>query len=121
MNKSPKIAKFSWGKITVEGNKTFKDVKLFPGGCCAWNWIETGTRHFPGVQYSDVQKLLDKGAEEIIFTRGVLGRLRIKDNTIKQLESEGITFHILKTKEAVKLYNKLIESKKVGALIHTTC
>lgn len=110
-----------WGKIEVEGFPSFKDVKLFPGSARVWNWQETGTEHFPGIQYSDVQELLDNNAKVVILSRGVLGRLKIQIGLTEKLESKGIIVHILKTKEAVKLYNDLSKSEKVGALIHTTC
>jgi len=118
---SPIITKLSWGKIEIDGNQVFKDVKLFPGGCREWNWQETGTSHSPGIQFSDVQELLDNGAKIIILSRGVLGRLKVQKEVVEKLESNGFTVHVLKTKEAVKLYNELLKTEKVGALIHTTC
>lgn len=121
IKKSPKITKLSWGKIEIDGNQVFKDIKLYPGGCREWKWQETGTEHSPGIQYSDVQKLLDYGAKVIILSRGVLGRLKVQEEVVEKLESAGIIVHILKTKEAVKLYNELLKTEKVGALIHTTC
>ena len=118
---SPKITKFSWGKIKIDGNQVFKDVKLFPGGCRKWNWRETGTKHSPGIQYSDVQELLDSGANTVILSRGVLGRLKVSIELVGKLETSGITVHILKTNKTVKLYNELLKTDKVGALVHTTC
>jgi len=118
---SLKITKLFWGKIEIDGNQVFKDVKLFPGGCRKWNWRETGTEHSPGIQYSDVQELLDNGANTVILSRGVLGRLKVSKVLIDKLVSDGITVHILKTNKAVKLYNELLKTEKVGALVHTTC
>jgi hypothetical protein len=118
---SPKITKLSWGKIEIDGNQEFKDVKLFPSGCREWNWRETGTEHSPGIQYSDVQELLDNGAETVILSRGVWGRLKVQKEIVEELKSNGFTVYVLKTKEVVKLYNELSNTKKVGALIHTTC
>ncbi len=118
---SPKITKLSWGKIEIDGNQLFKDVKLFPGGCRKWNWRDTGTEHSSGIQYSDVQELLASGSEIVILSRGVLGRLKVSKDLIDKLVSDGITVHILKTNKAVKLYNELLKTEKVGALIHTTC
>ena len=105
----------------MDGNQVFKDVKLFPGGCRKWNWRDTGTEHSPGIQYSDVQELLDNGANTVILSRGVLGRLKVSKELIDKLVSDGIIVHILKTNKAVKLYNELLKTEKVGALIHTTC
>ncbi len=118
---SPRVTKLSWGRIEIEGNLVFKDVKLFPGGCRQWNWRETGTEHYPGIQYSDIKELVENGAKTIILSRGVLGRLKVQRGVVEKLESDGFIVHVLKTKEAVKLYNDLSKSDAVGALIHTTC
>ena len=118
---SPRITKLAWGKIEIDGNKVFKDVKLFPGGCREWNWQETGTNHSPGIQYSDIQELLDNSVKVVILSKGVLGRLKVQKGVVEMLESADIKVYVLKTREAVKLYNELSKSKKVGALIHTTC
>ena len=99
---SPKITKLSWGKIEIDGSQIFKDVKLFPGGCRKWDWRETGTLHSPGIQYSDVHELVENGIEEIILTRGVLGRLKVQNETTKKLELDGIIVHVLRTKECCK-------------------
>jgi hypothetical protein len=37
------------------------------------------------------------------------------------LKEQRITAHVLPTKEAVALYNKLAETQSVGGLFHTTC
>ena len=118
---SPRVTKLSWGRIEIEGNLVFKDVKLFPGGCRQWNWRETGTEHSPGIQYSDVQELIDNNTKIVILSKGILGRLKVQKEVVEKLKLENIVVHKLKTKEAVKLYNKLSKSEAVGALIHTTC
>jgi hypothetical protein len=118
---SPRILNLDWGRIQIDGFGEFKDVKLYPGGARNWSWQETGTEHSPGVQFADVQELLDHGAEEVILTRGILGRLKVQHETVSKLEDMGITVHVLHTKEAVKLYNVLREEKKVGGLFHNTC
>ncbi|HNG96476.1 MAG TPA: hypothetical protein PLB32_26980, partial [Acidobacteriota bacterium] len=58
VKKSPRITQISWGHIEVEGLGAGKDFKLFPGGGREWDWNETGTRHVPGIQPTDVQELL---------------------------------------------------------------
>lgn len=119
---SPRILEISWGKLHVEGiNHPYKDAKLYPGGSQEWNWRETGTEHNPGVQISDVLELLDHGSEVVILSRGVLGRLRVQDETIKMLEDNEIKVYVLKTNDAVRLYNDLCRKMAVGALIHSTC
>ncbi len=122
MTQSPKITSLSWGVVKVEGfPNAFKDVKLFPGGAREWDWNETGTSHFPGIQLEDFEELLTHGATTLILSQGVYGRLKVAVHTLKILKEKGLEFHVLKTKEAVELYNQLRQKKPVGALIHSTC
>jgi len=118
---SPAIINHSWGQVEVKGFPSFKDVKLFPGGACNWDWRETGTGHANGIQPSDVAELLEQGAKIIILSRGVIGRLKVNQTTIQLLEKRGVEIHIHRTAKAIKVYNELRENNLVGALIHSTC
>ncbi len=120
---SPKIRKLSWGRIEVEGIEApFKDAKLFPGGAREWDWRETGADHRPGVQIADVEELVARGAEVVVLTRGMLGALQIRPETRRWLEERGIAYHIHRTAEAMKVYNRLAaEKRRVGGLFHSTC
>ncbi len=121
--KSPRILKVEWGLLEVEGQSgSFKDGKLFPGGAREWDWRETGTRHVPGIQPADIEELLQHGAHIIVLSQGMLGRLQVCAETLQFLQRNKIPFHVLKTKEAVALYNKLAaQNQPVGGLFHTTC
>ncbi|MGH3751008.1 MAG: Mth938-like domain-containing protein, partial [Micromonosporaceae bacterium] len=110
-----------WGLTVIEGVGEFKDAKLWPGGARAWDWTETGTRHVPGVQPGDVQELLDAGAEVLVISRGMDLQLQTSPDTLELLESLGMTVYVEETTQAVKRYNQLISSRRVGALIHSTC
>jgi hypothetical protein len=119
---SPRIAHLSWGRLDVEGEDgSFKDVKLFPGGAREWDWNETGTSHEPGVQPADVEELLDHGATVVVLGKGFYERLQVCRETLQELEERNVPVHVEQTEEAVRLYNELGKSKKVGALIHSTC
>jgi len=118
---SPRISDLSWGHIEVEGFGEFRDVKLYPGGAREWRWQETGTEHTPGVQFADVQELVENGVEVVVFSQGVYSRLKVQSETLNKLEDLGVESHVYKTSEAVEIYNKLREDKLVGGLFHTTC
>ncbi len=117
---SPQITSISWGILEV-GGASFKDAKLFPGGVREWDWSETGTRHNPGIQPADVEELLERGASTVVLARGFYGRLGVCRETLQMLEDRGVSVHVEHTEEAVRLYNGLRESERVGALIHSTC
>ena len=120
--RSPKITHLSWGRLEVEGqDSTFKDAKLFPGGARAWDWNETGTNHEPGIQPADVEELLERGATIVVLSKGFHERLGVTPETLRMLEERGVAAHVRQTEEAIRLYNELRETEKVGALIHSTC
>jgi hypothetical protein len=119
---SPRIASLSWGRLEVEGrDHPYKDAKLFPGGSRAWDWNETGTSHEPGIQPGDVEELLERGATVVVLSTGMYERLGVCPETLSLLKQRGVPVHVLKTEEAVKRYNELIETEAAGALMHSTC
>lgn len=120
--RSPLVTSLSWGRLEVQGqSRPFKDVKLFPGGAREWDWRETGTGHSPGIQPADVEELLDHGVEVVVLSRGMENRLGTCPETLGRLEARGIEVHVLPTPEAVGVYNRLAASRRVGALLHSTC
>jgi hypothetical protein len=118
---SPRVTGFSWGRLNVDGDRSFRDAKLFPGGAREWNWRETGTAHDPGIQPADIEELLEHGADVVVLSKGVMERLQICPETLEMLKNRGVAAHVLQTEEAVRLYNELRLSKRVGGLFHSTC
>jgi hypothetical protein len=120
--RSPRVNHLSWGRLEVEGVEgPFKDAKLFPGGARAWDWRETGTNHEPGIQPADIEELLEHGATAVVLSKGFNERLRVTEGALRMLEDRDVSAHVRQTEEAIRLYNELIETERVGALIHSTC
>lgn len=119
--RSPRITALAWGRIEVEGVGAFRDAKVFPGGAREWDWNETGTAHKPGIQPADVAELLDHGATAIVLSRGVLSQLHVSPQTLQLLAERHVRTHVLPTKKAVELYNRLRDREQVAGLFHTTC
>ena len=119
------ITDLSWGsmEVSIAGEKqVFKDCKIWPGGAREWRWDETGTHHTPGIQMADIEEILAHGIDELVLTRGVLGRLDVPAETEETLRKQGISYHIENTKKAVELFNDLVrEGKRVGGVFHSTC
>jgi hypothetical protein len=118
---SPRIAALAWGRIEVEGVGTFRDAKVFPGGAREWDWNETGTAHQPGIQPADVSELIDRGATTIVLSQGVLNQLHVCPQTLRLLAERQVRAHVLPTRQAVDLYNRLRDREQVAGLFHTTC
>lgn len=120
--RSPRITGLTWGRLEVEGREApFKDAKLYPGGSREWDWNETGTSHSPGIQPADVEELLEAGARTVVLSRGMIGRLEVRDDTLALLEERGVDVHVLKTEAAARRYNELAGEGPVGGLFHSTC
>ncbi|MDQ3508723.1 MAG: MTH938/NDUFAF3 family protein [Actinomycetota bacterium] len=118
---TPEITHVSWGKVETEDGLSVKDVKLFPGGAREWDWGETGTRHDPGVQFSDVEELLEHGAEVVVLGVGFHERLGVRGDVAAILKEKGVVVYVAQTGEAARLHNELRREEKVGTLIHSTC
>jgi hypothetical protein len=57
----------------------------------------------------------------VVLSKGFYERLQVCRETFRELEERDVTVHVEQTEEAVRLYNELGKSEKVGALIHSTC
>jgi hypothetical protein len=117
----PRIARISWGRMQVEGLGAGKDFKLYPGGGRAWDWAETGTRHWPGIQPADVEELVARGATTVVLSQGMNKQLRVHPDTCRYLEQRSITVHVAETREAVEIYNDLTAGTPAAGLFHSTC
>lgn len=119
------ITNLSWGtmEVSIDGEKqVFKDCKIWPGGAREWRWDETGTHHTPGIQPADIEEILTQDVDVLVLTRGQLGRLSISAKTEEELRKQGVSYHIEKTKKAVRLFNELSkQGKRVGGVFHSTC
>ena len=68
-----------------------------------------------------MQELLEHGATVVVLSKGFHERLEICQQTLRMLEDKNIPVHVLQSEKAVRLYNELRETDRVGALIHSTC
>ena len=120
--KSPVITHLEWGIIEVEDLGKSKDIKLWPGGGRPWDWNETNTRHVPGIQVTDLTELIDHGAEVVVLSRGMQLVLQTCPESVLWLNDHHVKHHILETRDAAQLYNKLAEQGvAVAGLFHSTC
>jgi hypothetical protein len=119
---SPRIVAHEWGVIEVEGASRLRDAKLWPGGGREWDWDETGTRHEPGIQPTDLDELLAHDPEVVVLSRGRQLRLQAMTETMAQLRARDIEVVHDETSRAIAAYNRLVaEGRRVAALLHSTC
>lgn len=136
----PQIISDKWGKIVVKVNNkqhTFKDAVLLPDEAKEWNWKWNATpmSHDPGVRKIDLDHYIlscNPKPEVVILSKGRghgkgldnpgEGVLKVAGELTKYLLDNGIKdVYIEKTAESLRLYKEISTTKRVAALIHTTC
>lgn len=122
MTESPEILSSGWGKMSVAGMAGGKDFKLWPGGGRNWDWGEHGTGHRRGIQPGDVAELIAQGCRIVILTTGRFNRLKVPQETVTQLQQQGVEVIVAGTKKGIEIYNDYARrGKAVGGLFHSTC
>lgn len=112
------IDAYDFGLIKIDGQVFAKDVFINLKGEVK-NWQRQQSHLF---QKIDVQDLLEKDLEIIIFGTGKSGLAKLSDGLKVFIESGGFKLIIVPTDQAVQEYNEMNqENKKVVAFLHLTC
>ena len=119
------ITHLSWGNIQVslKGKEySFKDCKIWPEGATEWDWNQTGTSHETGIQPDDIKEILEHDVEVLVLSRGMDEQMGIAPETEDLLKTMGIQYQIHDTRNAVELFNSLVQNnKRAGGIFHSTC
>jgi len=111
------IDSYSFGTITIDGNKFTKDLIIFPYKINT-NWRRK-TSHL--LSEADIAEILDYKPEVLIIGTGASGLMKVDDKVKDNLKTLGIEFIIKKNFEAVTEYNRIYKDKKVVCALHLTC
>ena len=111
------IGSYSFGILTIDGNKFSKDLIIFP------EKINSSWRRKIGhlLKEDDIVEILDYKPEVLIIGTGASGLMKVDDKIKEKLRSLGIEFIIKNTTEAVEEYNRIYKDKKVVCALHLTC
>ena len=81
---------------------------------------ELGTDHLIGDW--EVKKLLSNRPETVIIGTGTVGDLRVASEVRERFKKAKVELITRTTPQAISEYNNLVKiTKKINALIHTTC
>lgn len=108
------IERTSFGKVVIDG-KSYGDVLIVAGKILERDWQEGSHR----VSKGELEKLLSNEPDIVIIATGQSGVLEA-ENVIEEIGKK-TELIILETPEAIRKFNEFSKSKKVNALIHTTC
>ncbi len=112
-----KIEHNSFGNITIDGQTYTSDVIIFPDRVNSSWWRKEG--HL--LQVTDLKDVIKTKPEVLIVGTGAYGAMKVPEQTIEHLKSNGIEVYIENTKKAVELYNKISSKKPAIAALHLTC
>ena len=114
------IDSYSFGRIIVDGKNYTNDIKIINGRLVPNWWRKEG--HF--LQLEDIEDILSAKPEVLVIGTGSAGVMKVDSRLLHELEKRGIKAYILKSAEAVRLFNDLskkLGSGKVSLAIHLTC
>ncbi len=112
------IENCEFGIIVVDGKKYTSDLIIYPDSHAEDNWRrKSGHR----LSSDDIEKLIKSEPEAIVAGTGISGMMVPEKELEQLLEQKGIRFIAEPNREAMKVYNELLQKSKVGACFHLTC
>ena len=112
-----------FGAVTIDG-KDYNDILVIEGKIIdresmVPGWFEDHSHHT--VHDHELKELFRGDPEVIIIGDGQSDVLEVPIKIAEAIKKKGIELIVLKTPEAIEEFNKISKTKRVNALIHTTC
>jgi hypothetical protein len=111
-----RLARYSFGRIEVDGEEQTKDLIVLPERVVTGWWREQGH----ALSMKDLREVLDDLPERLIVGTGASGRMRPNPDAIEELRARGIHVEALPTDQAVVRYGEL-DPRQTAAALHLTC
>lgn len=114
----PRCDKTWFGAVIIDG-KQYGDVLIIGNEVIErgkFGWFDTHS-----VNKRELNELLVGKPEVIVIGSGQGGALEVPFDVEKKIKENGIQLIVCETPRAIEEYNRLSKTKKVNALIHTTC
>ncbi len=112
----PRIANYSFGRVSVDGSEETRDVIVLPGRVVRNWWRRDGH----SLVLDDLEDVVDELPARLVVGTGAYGRLRPEPQTLEGLRARGVEVEVLPTEEAVLRYAALNPAETAAAL-HLTC
>lgn len=108
---------YSFGEITIDGEKYTNDVIILPDRIRNNWWRKEGHSLHP----EDIAEVVEAEPEVLVVGTGAYGGMKVPSETQEHLKSNGIELIAEKSESACETYNELADSRKVAAALHLTC
>ena len=112
-----KIEHYSFGKIIIDGKSYTSDVIIYPERVSSSWWRKEGHN----LNIADLTDVIKAKPDILVVGTGYSGAMKVPQETLKHLESNGITVKVSRSSEAVELFNTFQKDKNVVAALHLTC
>lgn len=113
----PKISRYEFGKIVVDGVPYAEDVMILSDRVVRW-WRKEGHR----LRVEDLSDVLEDRPQDIVIGTGYDGMMDVPKEVQDDLRSRGMSIHVGRTSEAVAVYEELLsKNRRVAAALHLTC
>jgi hypothetical protein len=113
----PYIEEYTFGMATIDGHSYTSDLKIFPDKVKSNWWREQGHE----LHIADIADVLVASPEVIIIGTGASGAMKVPDKVRVYIESLGIEFSSLPTREAIYKHNTVSQDKMTITCLHLTC
>lgn len=111
------IESYSFGEITIDGEKYTNDVIIFPDRVKGNWWRKEGHRLRP----EDIRDVIETSPDTLIIGTGANGRMTVPADTRNYIKSENIDLIVEKSGQAVEKFNEIAGEENTIAAIHLTC
>jgi hypothetical protein len=113
----PKIGRYQFGEIVIDGKRYASDVIVYPDHVEGHWWREQGHSLKP----EDIGKVLQSPPDVLVIGQGSSSRMDVPHETRRKLQEAGIRVIVEPTPQACETYNQLRHKQRVVAALHLTC
>ena len=112
------IDRCSFGSLVINGKTYRDDLIILPDGMIMKPWWRKQGHQ---LTMDDLQELIDSSPEIIVVGTGISGRVIPVKNLEADLAKLSIEFIAVPNEEAIKVFNQLVPTKRIGGGFHLTC
>lgn len=112
-----KIGEYDFGRVVIDGHAYSSDLLVLRDRVRDNWWREDGHNLEP----ADLEEVLGERPEILVIGTGYFGAMKVPAETVEYVKSRGTEVFVLRTGEAVKLFNSFSGSRRTAAALHLTC
>lgn len=112
------IEKYDFGEITIDGKEYTSDVIISRDGVAPDWWRKESHK----LHVEDIKSAIERTHPEILIVgTGYFGRMTVLPEVKDYANLKGVELIVEPTKQALKGYNDLCQTRKVIAALHLSC